>query len=182
MNARIAILIVAAAGLAVYVAVKPKADPNAEIEKEISPELQARHDCDKALWLRDLPGEEPDVEPDIVVTVSVVAGLGKNQLAFDFTEAHGYYVETLDVNFWYKDNPDTEYADSRLQLNYPFDDYLLANETKQLCLEVVSPELNRVGGEMGTDENWGVELRRYSRARITDPDVLPCQNKDDNCQ
>jgi len=182
MNARIIILIFLAGGLAVYMAVKPKADPKQQMEEEISEQTQARRECDKLLWLRDLPGEAPEVEPELDVAISVVEGVGTNQLAFDFTEAHGFYVESLYVDFWYKPTPDTEKADSRLQMSYPFDDYIEANETKRLCLEVVNVELERVGGEMGTDENWGVELTRYGRARATNPAVLPCQNKDDNCQ
>ncbi len=182
MNARILLLIVAAGGLAIYVAVRPQANPNDPAEEAVSPEILANRTCDVLLWRRELPGDDPEVEPAVHVTVSVVEGVGKNQLAFDFTETHGFYVETFEVDFWYKPTPDTEKNDSRLQLHYFFDDFLKANETKRLCLEVVPPELKRVGGDMGTSENWGVELTRYGRARTTDPAVLPCQNKDDNCQ
>ena len=122
---------------------------------------------------RPLPGEEPPEEPELDVQVEVNTAIGKNRLDYYISEAHGYYVETFRIDFWYKEHPDMGPEESPLRFEHYLDDYVEANKTKKDCIEVVPAELSRVGGEIGTTENWGARVVWHGRARMKNPDPLP---------
>ena len=126
-----------------------------------------------ALGERTLPGEEPAEPPDLAVQVEVDSGSGKNRLHFYVTEAHGYYVEEFEIEFFYKPTPDTTIDDSPFTFRQFYYDYVTANETYVSCLEVVPTELQQIDNDMGTSENWGAEIVRHGRARYENPDPLP---------
>jgi len=176
MSARLLILIVVVAGLAVYFAVRTSApaDKEPQYEPEISAEeLQHIRVLQTDLSKRDLPGEEPAEPADLSIQWEVDPTGEKHRIYYYITEAHGYYVETFNIDFYYMPTPDTTYEESPLLVSTYVDDYLKANDTFKGCLEVVSAELARVGGDMGTTENWGAEIDDYGRARTQNPDPLP---------
>lgn len=187
MGVRLVILVVIAAGLAVFFAVRKPANP-VEIEQAIltSPEnpdmtpgereeLIRSRATQTPLGQRPLPGEEPAIPPELEIRVEANPESGKNRLIFYINEAHGYYVEEFDIRFWWKpDGQDIAMEDSPLVVVHRIiNKYLKANETFQDCLEVVDAELIRVGGSIGKTENWAAAILRHGRAREKNPDPLP---------
>lgn len=179
MNPRLLILIALAAGLAIFMAMRPVA-PAAQTVTE-GPTFESNPEGDSVeetralqtpLWDRELPGEDPPAEPDIEVTVEVDTSNGKNRLVYFVTEAHGYYVEGFAIEFYFLPDPGVEELDEPL-LTQRINDLLEANSTLRGCLEVVPAELARVGGSIGTSENWDALVTWHGRARVQDPDPLP---------
>ena len=184
MKPRLVILIVLAGGLAVYFATRASAPPTEEPEfkDDMSAEDRARiREQQKMLWERDLPGEEPPEPPDLSIQVEVDASGAKNRLFYYVTEANGYYVESFDIDFWYKPTPDIEFDDSPLAFSQPVNDYLPANAALEGCLEIVPAEIGRIDNHMGTSENWEAEITAYGRARMQNPDPLPDLAKATSC-
>jgi len=181
MSARLLILIGLAGGLAVYFAVgKSRApavsrtavvdDGDDGMTKE---EIEKIRIAQTELCKRPLPGAEPPEKPDLAVTVEVDPTGKKNRLYFNISESHGYYVETFRIQAWYKREGVTGPEDSPLSVGVYVDNYLKANETFRTCAEVVPAELSRVGGDMGTTQNWDATIIWHCRARAKNPDPLP---------
>jgi len=188
MSARLLILIVLAGGLAVYFAVAKNQAP-AVVEPTIENEdWMTQEEVDRVreegieVCKRPLPGKEPDVPPDLAVTVEVDRISGKNRLFYNITESHGYYVETFRVQVWYVRPGVTGPEDSPSRFEVYFDNFLKANETFRTCAEVVPAELSRVGGDMGTTENWDARIVWHCRAREKNPDPLPIVTEMDRCR
>ena len=179
MNPRLLILLVLAVVLAVVLAKKvsnppPPVETDEANEEFMSDEDEARvRETQKMLSQRPLPGEEPPVPPELDIQVAVNQTSGKNRLDFWISEAHGYYVETFKIEFWYKENPDMDSERSPLRFEDFRDKYVPAKGTLKDCMEVVPAELRHVGGAMGTDENWGARILWHGRARVKNPDPLP---------
>jgi hypothetical protein len=179
MNPRLLILLALAVVLAVVLAKKVTSPPSPEGDSRAVTENQSDNTNDPSdpthelLWKRDLPGEEPPVEPELSIRVEVNTSSGKNQLDFYISEAHGYYVETFQIDFFWKEQPDMEVDESPLIVPHYLDDYVKANETLKDCIQVVPAELRHVGGDIGTTENWGARIRSHGRARVQNPDPLP---------
>lgn len=187
MGVRLIILVVVAAGLAVFFAVRKPANP-AEVEEgsvttlddpSLTPaereELRISRETQTPLGQRPLPGEEPAIPPQLEIRVEANPESGKNRLIFYISEAHGYYVEEFDIRFWWKpDGQDIAMEDSPLIVVHRIiNKYLKANETFQDCVEVVDAELKRVGGSIGKTENWAAAIVQHGRARAKNPDPLP---------
>lgn len=120
------------------------------------------------------PGEEPAVPPQFAVAVEVDTSAGKNRLKFAISEKNGYYVESMDVQFWYvKPGGPTEPEDSPLKLTHRVNDYMEAKKTFEGYIEVVPAELTHVGGHIGTSENWRARVTWHHRARTENPNPLP---------
>jgi hypothetical protein len=189
MNARLLILIVLAGGLAVYFAVAKNQAPvvvETAAEDKDGDEMTAKEIEDKRLEgteliKRPLPGKEPAEPPNLAVSVEVDRISGKNRLYFNITESHGYYVETFRIQFWYVRPGVTGPEDSPLSFTVYKDDFLKANDTLRTCAEVVPAELSRVGGDMGTTQNWDAEIVFHGRAREKNPDPLPIVTAMDRC-
>ncbi len=169
VSARLVILIVAAGGLALAFAFRTSAPPSeivldpGDIQEEVKEILQYA-----------LPGEEPEEPAEFDIQFEVDTSTVKTRLVMYITELHGYYVETLDVRFWWKgDDPDLERDDSTYSFVYHINNYIKANETFKDCIEVSVPEIERVRGDVGTAESWGVRIERYHRARHENPEVFP---------
>jgi len=175
MKPRLIILIVMAAGLAAAFAVRSSSPPKAgEGEKETGDE-------GKMVWQFELPGEEPEEEADFDVNVRVDTSTGKNRLVLEITEVHGYYVEYLVADIWYRGAKETEEAGSLLTLTHRMNRYLKANETLVECLELVPRELSFVGGTIGTSEDWEAEITSYNRARAANPKSFPPVGGENRC-
>lgn len=170
MKPRLLILCACLGGMAIWVALtgSAPADPVGEIEEQ-SQEVQ---DSKKMLYEWDLPGEEPSVELEFDMSVWVDDADDKNRLYFSISEIHGYYVESLSLDFYYKPTPETTYEESRLRLPMYVNAYIKAGETLTSFVEVVPGELKAVDGDFGTTENWGLEITYFGRAREKNPKIL----------
>lgn len=177
MKIRLILLLVVFAGLAVALAAKVAKPPAPSTQPvpddEVSPAVTKPDQ--KSLSERELPGKEMKKEAEVSVRVSVDPTPNKNRLLFELTEAHGYYVETFSVLVWYKSTPDMEREDAPWGTDIFFDKYIPPNGTLTFCAPLVPAELGKVGGEMGTSENWGAEVRWIGRARTKEeaPNPLP---------
>lgn len=176
MKPRLIILVVAAAALTLYMATRTAAPPPNEADDDTAlkgDELANIRLLQTLLELRPLEGQEPPEMADLSIQVEVDPTGEKNRLYYYITEAHGYYVETFKITFYFKPDPDTPIEDSPLRVSTYLDDYLKAKDTLRSCTEIVPGELGRVGGVMGTSEQWGAEITEYGRARMHNPDPLP---------
>lgn len=172
MNPRLIILIIIAAGMAIYFATvaggsKPTDPLVSDAGGTFDPVTQVTLDQ------RDLPGSEPPEAPDLSVKVEVDRSHGKNRLYFTINEAHGYYVEQFRVRFWSVKNGEKSPEESPLNVTQFFDQYLQAKSTLRLCMEVVPAELVRVGGDIGDSDDWASEIVMHGRARAQNPEPLP---------
>jgi len=188
MKPRLLILILAAGGLAVYFALagnKPATTANSNGVQKAGDDrgltAEQRREVITELAKLPLAGEEPPDAPEISASVEVDTSSGKNRLVVTLSEAHGYYVEGFRLRLWYKTTPDTDYADSPLHVEHFLDKYIKANETLRDCFEVVPAELKRVGGDIGTTENWAVEVSWHGRARAQNPSPLRYRPDDGRC-
>ena len=185
MSTRLIILLVVVVGLAVFFAVRPRVPEGAEAtpDRDTSPEEQARLELLKTpLGKRELPGDEPPEPADISVIVEVDPTETKNRLYLYFTEAHGYYVEELAVEVYHRTRNDTTGEENLAYfLRHPFNIYIEANKTLRHCIELVPGELERIGGDIGTSEDWIAEVVSHGRARLEDPDPLPPLSKVSRC-
>lgn len=176
MNPRLLILIALAGVLALYLATRTSAPAvEAEVFEPVDEDQDLAYirETQLTLWERHLPGVEPSEPPEFDIQVEVDPSGRKNRLYYYISEAHGYYVESLNVEFWYMPAPDTTPDESPLRVPKVINDYIKANETYKGCLEVVPAELADLGGDMGMDENWTGRLIDYGRARAENPDRLP---------
>ena len=188
MKARLLILVVLAGGLAVFWATRaaaPAAD-KPEANYLASPEggsIEETKVLQTLLRDRPLAGEEPPEPAELAIRVETDPTGEKNRLYYYITEAHGYYVETFRVNFYYRPTPDAELPD-RPTFQEFINDYLESNGTLSGCFEVVLPELLRsgAGGSMGTSENWVAQIIEYGRARAGNPEPLPLLNRMKKCR
>jgi hypothetical protein len=189
MGIRLLILLALAGGLAVYLGMRPasKAVPTAaaltngsnssednESDDGMS-EVARREVRERQKTLSELPlsGDEPPIPPKFSVTVETNLASGKNQLCFNISEEHGYFVETMNLQFWHTgpsgaDSPET----SKFVWEEYINDYIEAHKSLPWCLEVVPAELSRIGGSIGTSANWAGRISWHNRARLENPDPL----------
>jgi len=177
LKVRLLILIVIAAVLAVAFAF-PKNPAKVAVEEDLttteSPEKQKEIDLRrKTLWERPLPGREPAADPELDIQVEVDRSRGKNRLYFTISEKHGYYVETFDISVWFKKPGEKIDEDSRPTATMHVENFLKANDTLRVCMEVVPAELDKVGGDIGATQNWEARITNYGRVREKNPDPLP---------
>lgn len=185
MGARFLILLAVAGGMAVFLAMRPKApapgaatasgETVAENDDGMSDAERADVEVRKTdLWKIPLPGAEPAVPPEFAVVADVNLASGKNQLCFDISEAHGYFVETLTLEYWYTgpDGTDTR-ENSRFVWQETVNDFIEANKTLRWCLEIVPAEMKMIGGSLGTAMNWKGAIIHHNRARTENPNPLP---------
>ena len=180
MKARLVILVVLAAALAVYFAGVKGKEPvvDTAFESGLTKEEESQTQADKRLLSeRPLPGREPAVRPkapeDFAVTIEVDPSGKKNRLYFTISERHGYYIETMRIIAWRTKGGTTDPEDSPLVVPVYVNDYIKANETLRWCAEVVPAELARVGGDLGTTADWAARVEYFHRAREKHPDPLP---------
>jgi hypothetical protein len=126
----------------------------------------------------DIPSEHVEAEeleppPEFDVAVHVDSKGLKNRLFLEITETHGYYVEALTVEVWYKPGPGPVPEGWSPLVMHPVNKYIKVGETLRDCLELVKFEVDLIGGTLGTEENWYAEVSRYGRALETNPDPLP---------
>ncbi len=170
MNPRLLILCACLGGMAIWAAI-PRTPPMDQLGV-IEAQPQDVIDGKKMLYQWDLPGEDPPDELEFDLNVWVDDADDKNRLYFSISEVHGYYVESLNLDFYYKSTADTTYEDSKLRLPVYINNYIKAGETFTDFVEVVDAEIDSVTDDIGSTENWGVEVTGYGRAREKNPEIL----------
>lgn len=175
MGARLILLIVFGAGLAVYYGLRSPVALDADF---VAQEFTGGVEPNLMLWNYDLPGEQPAEPPDLELSLTVDPTDGKNRIYFTLSEANDYYVETFVLEFWYLTDPDTEFEESPIQIEHHLDKYIKAGEVLEDCTDVVAAELEHVGGEMGTIDNWAGRIsgRGSMRYRTANPPELRREN------
>lgn len=184
MNPRLLLLALVAVGLGVALLVKktaPKATETglyASDEDDDGPQSVGASPGRKKLLtqLPPPPGDPPPEEPEFVVDVRVMTATGKNRLCFDITETHGFYVASMRLKMrrLVRDDKTGEVIEKlELPRDEYIDDYIKAKETLTHCFELVKPEIDRLGGDMGRDEDWEAEILWYHTVRAENPDPLP---------
>lgn len=176
MKPRLLILIAVAAILAIGLAFR--ASKPVEQEDIVNSFVPADHETlaqireiQEPLKQRDPPpGEEPAEPPVFHVDVAVDRASGQNRLVFHITEEHGYYVESPEITFWYTDGTIEDPDDSPFERNEYFERVLKANDTLTLCIELVHPELDKVGGDIGASDNWQAIVSGFRDYRAENPD------------
>lgn len=170
MNPRLIILVVIAAGMAVYFASIKGGTQSTNTELTVTSDPKP---FQGTIGNLELEGSEPPEKPNFSVQVEVDRSKGKNRLYFTVNESHGYYVEQFRVRFWHVKGGATDPEDSALNLTQFFDQYLPAKGTLRMCMEVVPAELARVGGDIGESKDWNAEIDWHGRARVQNPNPLP---------
>lgn len=186
MTIRLIILVVVAGALAVMFALRSTAPPSEVVANQQNSFMadggKTREQValeQQTLLQRDLPGEEPPEPADLSVRVEVDPTGGKNRLYLYISEAHGYYVEDFTAVIWHKGDGDVAGPeDAALQVTHPINKFLKANETLVDCLELVKPELDKVGGHIGQTGDWEAIVERYGRARTENPVEFPSLGRD----
>ena len=187
---RVVVLVVVAAVLGVYAVSAKRAakekqtepPPQTQVYEEDVDEVRLRQ---RPVWEQTPPAEPGDIPPEeaeFEMNVWVDPDDGKFRLYYDIAEIHGYYADTFDVEFWYKDSPDvTDPEDSPLVIPVHINDFVKANDSLRGCIEIAWAELESVGGDMGTTENWDGWVVGHHQARLRNPDPLPTVFKATNC-
>jgi hypothetical protein len=173
MKPRLVILIVVLVVVAVVAGVKMTSQPEETDEvtkaKNLAPTVDGQPGIKKPLDQIPLPGNEPPEEPSFDVDVKVDLAEGRHRLRFYITEEHGYFVETLRMNLYYL--PDEAEQDEAMFITELFiNRYLRANDTLEYYTELTPVEMNMIGEDMGTDDNWLAEIIYHHAAREQDPD------------
>jgi hypothetical protein len=186
MGVRLLILVALAGGLALFWVMRsPSASSNTassgepysvqdDVQMLSSEERNALQSKQSLLSERHLDGVEPAEKPQFDVRVEPNVAGGKSQICFFVTEAHGYYVESFRVEFWWtggKDNVVPEQSAFR-RTEY-LDNYIKANETLRQCIDLTPYEIDRIGGGMGLAKDWAARIEWHHRARAKNPDPLP---------
>lgn len=179
MKPRLVILIVAALGMAIFWASRAAAPP---VPVETFVDKGPRPIEEFELPKRDLPGEEPETVSELSISYYIDSTGKKNRIYFSLDEANGFYVEWFELQFWYKQEPDTEYEDSVLAITHFVNNFIPAGGTLATCIEIAPGELdNTPDNSMGDTENWGADIVDWGRARAQNPDPLPPLKKVHSC-
>lgn len=173
MNIRLVILIVALVivGVVFLTYKKPTqvvSDTAGQTDEgELSEEELAKiRLCQKRMEELDLTGTECPTEAQLSVTCEVDTSDGKNRLVFVFTEANGYFVETIVTKFWKKGYE-----------NQPLEDFgnifIEPNTTLRREIFIAPAEIASRGGTMGSSEDWEASIWRHGRCYTEIPDGIP---------
>jgi hypothetical protein len=187
MGPRLIILLFLAIGLAVFFGLR--ASRPAQILEELeaaenddySPEEMATIRAEgRPLRSFPLHCETPPEPPQLSLRWEVPAG-ERQVIHFYIDEAHGYYVETFDLEFTFKPTNAATPSGNRLTVRHHFDNYLKANSTLNGCVFVVDAELKAVGGQMGSTEDWEGRIADYGRYCSENPEILRPRSSVDGC-
>ena len=130
----------------------------------------------ETLAAMELPGREPPETPTFTVELRVEPSDGKNRLYFDISEDHGYFVETLRIQFWRVVTDPVTGAEQRFRPIEEFlEVYIKEDETLTHHLELVPAEL-RVRDEIlrrapADAKHRGASLQPDAGKRMADADA-----------
>lgn len=185
MTARLLILLALAVGLGVFFLVTDRTVEVPDVPQEgiaFEEDLDEIRARQKMIWQQGIECEQEAPTPaEISVQVWLDPADGKNRLYYALTEANGYYVDTITLTFWYKENENVQPEDSPLVIDLPLNNYIPPNEPLNECLDVVWAELQSIGGDMGASENWAGRVEKYYLACLGNPKFLPIVTKATSC-
>ncbi|UCE59395.1 MAG: hypothetical protein JSU63_18375 [Phycisphaerales bacterium] len=165
------LIVVALAGLWAMRRAAPPAQP--KFEPQLVGERPDPGELVLLVQLEDPPGEEPEGPPSFDVSFEVDRSTAKNRLVFYIQETHGYYVESPVLEFWWHEvgeDPDTDGLPEPYPIEWRINNYIEANKTYKDCITITNPELEPIGGDMGSAENWSGRITDYHHVRTADPD------------
>ncbi|HNO77891.1 MAG TPA: hypothetical protein PKN33_07500 [Phycisphaerae bacterium] len=153
-----------ALGVAAYLTLTSKSADEVAEDTQFKPELP--------IWEQPLPDNVKLVESGLAkINVKPVRRNEgeRRMLDFHITEEHGYMVDGITVQFWYrfKDPESGDIIDDPHKVNYFVKDRLEANETLVQSTPLLELEFKHLGNERvtaSTDENWVTRVIKYSRA------------------
>jgi len=111
-------------------------------------------------------GIETDELPEFQVQVTPKKVGGQNKLEFAMTEAHGWWVNHIYVEAWYRElNEETGEWERKMErpVQYLCKDVLRFNETLVEETTLTDPELDDIGGDPGTTENWEGRIYKWHK-------------------
>jgi len=176
MNPRLWILLVLAGGLAVYLGVRTSTPVDSEVARERPPEEDEKIQLSTVPLECDVPSEPPQLS----IRCEVPPG-DKQVIHYFIDEAHGYYVESFDLEFYYKPAPNTTIENSPLTATQYVDNYLIANDTYRGCIYVTAIEMKDKIEHMGTTENWGARIANHGRYCAQNPQKLTPRSLKGRC-
>ena len=106
MKPRLIILLVIAAGAAIFLANQATAPPP---QLEVPPSEVTDPNRLLPVWRQPIECEEPDIEPSLMLTFHLDETGTKNRIYFQISEENGFYVDYLELAAWYKTRPETTY-------------------------------------------------------------------------
>jgi hypothetical protein len=134
------------------------------------------------VWQQKIECERADKPPEMSIQIRVDPTDGKNRIYFNLTEAHGYYVDTCNLTFWYAGEGDTEGGQRPpLIVQHVLNDYVEAHGRLHSCIDIPWAELQRIGGSMGRTEDWRASVEACYRACVGNPKRLPNVTTVVNC-
>ena len=174
MSARTIILLVLAAGMAVFLALRSSAPPT---PPEPPLPVNDNDNTSGLLWTLEgpcePPCEEPDIPPEFDIQTEIDTSSGKNRLVLYVTEAHGFYVNTMYLRIWFHEAGEViDQEDSPHSFQHFVNNYVKAGETLKYCIELTDPEIAAAGGDIGTGDNWSAEVEEWSHVRAKNRDPL----------
>lgn len=126
------------------------------------------------VWQQKIECQPADEPPEMSIEIWVDPTDGKNRIYFDLTEAHGYYVDTCNLTFWYAGAEDgAGWRDSPLVVGHVLNNFVEAHSRLRSCIDIPWAELQKVGGHMGRTEHWRASVEACYRACVGNPERLP---------
>lgn len=124
-----------------------------------------------AIWDQPLPeGTEqlPEGAARVHVAVARRNEGGKNYLDFQLSEEHGYMVDGVRVEFWFrfKDEDTGEWIEDTNRIDHLIRERIPFNETLVSSTVLLDLDFRDQGIDLAstTTENWGARVVNYSRA------------------
>ncbi len=114
-------------------------------------------------------GVEPDSPPEYNVEVEIRREGPQTNIYFTLSEAHGWYTDTVYVEFWYvQEDDDGEWRQIGDPISYMFHHYLPFGETiveHTVLYDIEFPELD----DWGTTENWRARVKDHGKVLAPNP-------------
>ena len=179
----IAVVIIAVLGVLVWqkkAAVEKSAQPPLITAPGSDPEAEPgvdRVDKRPKFFNPDVEGVDPGVPPELNVDVEMRMVGPRQVLFFTVTEAHGWYVDHIFIEFWYV-RIDDDGEEHRVDdpADYMCHNYLdfgatLVEDTTLLRVEFIDlfDQDDPESEGFGTTENWRVRVRKWGKVLAPKP-------------
>ncbi len=171
MKARLAILLVIFGAVLVYqfTREKPVDDPNAPISEDDGVVSEGPIDFKGSVSELPPPGDPPPTEPNVLVVVRPDNSNGQNRVYCDVSESHGYFVPWVRVNLMYSASGFEQNDEVRVMELF-IDWYTKTNETMTYFTQLVDPEMEKTGNNLGEGRNWRADILQIGPCREKNPD------------
>ena len=126
------------------------------------------------VWQQQIECQWATEPADMSIQIRLDPDDGKNRIYFELAEAHGFYLDTCNLVFWYTDGDNaTGIGSSPIVVRHVLNDYVEAGRRLRSCIDVSGAELERVGGDMGQTDNWRATINACHRACEGNPTYFP---------